>query len=106
MDPVSRKWVCVYVAASRDPRKNRSGVSGAITGFATLQTSSRDLRVSTLPPRLLTLEAINVFGGLYLLLRECRVQAGLPTEACEFQGHSPGNGQRQREDQSVKDVIE
>jgi hypothetical protein len=44
--------------------RNPSGVSGAITGFVTLQPSSRDL---TGPPRFLhaflTMEAINGFGG-------------------------------------------
>ena len=39
-------------------------MSGAITGFVTLQTSIRDLRVSTLPPRLLTWRAINGFGAI------------------------------------------
>jgi hypothetical protein len=41
---------------------NRSGVSGAITRFVTRQQSLWDLRVSPLPPRLLTLEAINGLG--------------------------------------------
>jgi hypothetical protein len=46
--------------------RNPSGVSGAITGFVTLQQSLRDLRVSPLPPRLLTLESINGFGATLL----------------------------------------
>jgi hypothetical protein len=41
---------------------NPAGLSGAITGFVPLQPSSRDLRVSPLPPRLLTIGAINGFG--------------------------------------------
>jgi hypothetical protein len=43
--------------------RKQTSVSGAITGFVTLQHSIRDLRVSPLPPRLLTRKAINVLAS-------------------------------------------
>jgi hypothetical protein len=47
----------------RPLKRNRPGVSGAITEFVPLHTSLRDPRAPPLPPRLLTREAINGFGG-------------------------------------------
>ena len=50
--------------------RHRSGVSGAITRFATLQPSIGDLTVSPLPLRLSTTDAMNGLGQCRLSRRQ------------------------------------